>query len=243
MTNKSASISRARSSLARSLSMTASTPAERAFLSPPTQEVGIPPPPAQMTTVPCSRSQRIGRISKIRFGAGDGTTRRIRSPSSLERPALSQPGERIRPRRRRRTGPTNLVGSAKAGSTPCPPRSWSGPWRTARRPAGGCRAPARSGSRSFPRSARPRHRAGRDRPLVGGCLQGEQSDLRAIPVGEHELVAPASGASTCPRRSDVRPLGVCGHGLTPAEQGVAPQGDQDCTRRASAPRAWRRAVP
>ena len=82
MTNRSASTSRASSSLARSLSITASTPPSvRSW--PGTHVVGIPPPPAQMTTVPCSSSQRIGRISKIRFGAGDGTTRRSRSPSRL----------------------------------------------------------------------------------------------------------------------------------------------------------------
>ena len=62
--------------------MTASTPtswrsASRAYI------VGMPPPPAQMTTVPCSRSQRIGRISKIRLGRGDGTTRRQLGPSGF----------------------------------------------------------------------------------------------------------------------------------------------------------------
>ena len=45
--------------------------------------VGIPPPPAQITTVPCSSSQRIGRISKIRRGRGDATTRRNFAPSGL----------------------------------------------------------------------------------------------------------------------------------------------------------------
>ena len=62
--------------------MTASTPtswrsASRAYI------VGMPPPPAQMTTAPCSSSQRIGRISKIRLGRGDGTTRRQLAPSGL----------------------------------------------------------------------------------------------------------------------------------------------------------------
>ena len=82
MTNRSASTSRASSSLAKSLSITASTPASVRSL-PAAHVVGIPPPPAQITTVPCSSSQRIGRISKIRFGAGDGTTRRRWAPSRL----------------------------------------------------------------------------------------------------------------------------------------------------------------
>ena len=38
--------------------------------------VGMPPPPAQITTAPWSSSQRIGRISKMRLGRGEGTTRR-----------------------------------------------------------------------------------------------------------------------------------------------------------------------
>ncbi len=62
--------------------MTASTPVRRRS-SPGTNIVGIPPPPAQMTTEPWSRSQRIGPISKIRFGRGDGTTRRQYAPSAF----------------------------------------------------------------------------------------------------------------------------------------------------------------
>ena len=61
ITNRSAATSRASSSLARSLSMTASTPT-RVLLrrSDGRNIVGTPPPPAQMSTTPWSRSQRIG---------------------------------------------------------------------------------------------------------------------------------------------------------------------------------------
>ena len=45
--------------------------------------VGIPPPPAQMTTVPFSIIHLIGRISKMRSGSGEGTTRRHLEPSCL----------------------------------------------------------------------------------------------------------------------------------------------------------------
>ena len=51
--------------------------------------VGIPPPPAQITTDPLSSSQRIGRISMMRLGKGDGTTRRQESPSCLKVQDLS----------------------------------------------------------------------------------------------------------------------------------------------------------
>jgi hypothetical protein len=43
----------------------------------------MPPPPAQMTTQPFWSSASIASISKIRFGSGDGTTRRRLSPSGL----------------------------------------------------------------------------------------------------------------------------------------------------------------
>jgi hypothetical protein len=38
--------------------------------------VGMPPPPAQITTAPRSSSASMAWISKIRLGCGDGTTRR-----------------------------------------------------------------------------------------------------------------------------------------------------------------------
>ena len=82
MTNRSAPTSRASSWLARSLSITASTPTR--VRSPSGRYmVGTPPPPAQITTTSLSSSQRMGRISKIRLGSGEGTTRRQRSPSGL----------------------------------------------------------------------------------------------------------------------------------------------------------------
>ena len=72
--------------LARSLSMTTSAPTSVRV--PGSYIVGMPPPPVQITTAPCSSSQRIGRISKIRFGSGEATTRRHLSPSGLIGPAL-----------------------------------------------------------------------------------------------------------------------------------------------------------
>ena len=45
--------------------------------------VGMPPPPAAITTVPFSSSHWIGRSWKMRFGSGEGTTRRHLSPSGF----------------------------------------------------------------------------------------------------------------------------------------------------------------
>ena len=74
--------------------MTASTPTSWRS-APGAYIVGMPPPPAQITTTPCSSSQRIGRISKMRFGRGDGTTRRQLVAVGLDDPALLG-GERRR---------------------------------------------------------------------------------------------------------------------------------------------------
>jgi hypothetical protein len=43
--------------------------------------VGMPPPPAQTTMVPLSSSHFTGRISKMRRGSGEATTRRQPGPS------------------------------------------------------------------------------------------------------------------------------------------------------------------
>jgi hypothetical protein len=43
----------------------------------------MPPPPAAITMASWSSSHLIGFSSKIRFGSGEGTTRRQCSPSSL----------------------------------------------------------------------------------------------------------------------------------------------------------------
>ena len=43
----------------------------------------MPPPPAQMTITPRSSSVRITSIPKIRWGAGEGTARRMLSLSAM----------------------------------------------------------------------------------------------------------------------------------------------------------------
>ena len=140
--------------------MTASTPPS-VRSSPGTHVVGIPPPPAQITTAPCSSSHRIGRISKIRFGAGDGTTRRRWSPSRLNTQPFSAASASAvgvvvdRPDELGRIGERRVVG------VDLDHRQDRGERHLGR--AAGCRAPARSGSRSSPRSGRRARRADRPR--------------------------------------------------------------------------------
>ena len=68
-----------------------------------------------MTTQPCASSHSTGRISTIRFGSGEGTTRRQLAPScrtTHPRRAASSSAASAE-----YTGPTNLVGLANAGSS------------------------------------------------------------------------------------------------------------------------------
>ena len=88
----SASSSRAESQEHRSLSITASIPRSTR---PGSYTVGMPPPPAAMTIVPFSSSHFIGRISNIRLGSGDATTRRhLWADPHFHCPALLR-GERL----------------------------------------------------------------------------------------------------------------------------------------------------
>ena len=82
VTTSSMSASRASAStaLVRSLSTTASTPCSSPRSS---RMTGTPPPPAQTTTAPLSRSSRISRVSTTRCGRGEPTTRRQPVPSAL----------------------------------------------------------------------------------------------------------------------------------------------------------------
>ena len=98
MTSMSASRSRASSALAWSLSITASTPTS---CRPTAYAVGMPPPPAQMTTQPCSSSQRIWPLLEDPLRRGRRHDAAHGVAVGLERPAPLG-GERRPPRRRRR---------------------------------------------------------------------------------------------------------------------------------------------
>ena len=73
ISNASAFNSRASRLLARSLSITASTPVK---LPSARRTTGMPPPPAQITITPCPTSSAITGNSRMRCGRGEATTRR-----------------------------------------------------------------------------------------------------------------------------------------------------------------------
>ncbi len=90
--SRSAESWRATSALARSLSTTASTPWRAPNESTTT---GTPPPPAHTTTTPCSSSSRIVGSSTIERGVGEATTRRQCVAVGRDRPAPLL-GQRLR---------------------------------------------------------------------------------------------------------------------------------------------------
>ena len=103
----------ASSELARSLSITAATPASWPSASATT---GMPPPPTETTTKPSSRSPSIASSSTIRSGCGEATTRR------QPRPASSTTAQPSSARRRSAVSssmnePIGFVGCSNAGSS------------------------------------------------------------------------------------------------------------------------------
>jgi hypothetical protein len=66
--------------------------------------------------------------------------------------------------------------------------------------------------------------------LVGGCLEGEQPDLRTVAVGQHHLVVLGHWSDRPGRGPDVVALHVDGHRFTALEQGVATESDEDAHR-------------
>ena len=226
MTNRSASTSRASSSLARSLSITASTPTQRRARRPARHRRDAAAARADHDDA-LVQQPRIGRISKMRCGSGDGTTRRQTVAVLLEDPALlARPARPPRPRRR--SGPTNLVGSpnaGSAGSTSTIVRSVASGTSTGRSVAA---APARSGSRSCPRSARPGRRADRARPpWYAAAWRASRPTCGPLPWDSTSSCSLGDGASDGGRLRMLRPLDLGGHRLAPLQQGVATERDDD----------------
>ena len=66
--------------------------------------------------------------------------------------------------------------------------------------------------------------------LVRRRLQGEETDLRAVAMGQHQLVVLRHRGQRLCGCPDVRPLRLGGHRLAPLQQGVATEGDEDAHR-------------
>ncbi len=74
-----------------------------------------------------------------------------------------------------------------------------------------------------------------------GRLEGEQAHLRPVAVGDHQRMAGRDqfGEHRC-RAADVGALVVCRHRLTPLQEGIAAERDDDPHLRL---RWWRRGSP
>ena len=77
--------------------------------------------------------------------------------------------------------------------------------------------------------------------LVGRALQRQHPDLRAVAVGDHELMLQPQRCQGLGRQADVPALIRGGHLLAPPQQGVAAQGYQNSHARSmSRPRGRRK---
>ena len=62
---------------------------------------------------------------------------------------------------------------------------------------------------------------------IGSGLQREQSDLRPVPVREHQFMLMCKRCQCTGCRTDVDPLAVSSHRLAPFQEGVSPKSDYD----------------
>ena len=221
MSRKSAPTPRASSSAARSLSITASTPCS---VPAPFVVTGIPPPPVQTTTAPASTSIRIADSSTIRSGWGDATTRRKWSPSrAIVHPSSAL--ERLRPllgvdradrlRRRAEGGVVSVDDDLRQDRD--------------RRPSGQA-VPEflleHVADHALALGAEDVERV-RRHVGVGERLQRQQPDLRAVSVGEHDLVRRGKRGDRRHRVARVAALHLRAQLLASPEQRVSAEGDDD----------------
>ena len=218
--------------------MTASIP--QSFRSGP-YIVGMPPPPAQMTTVPFSRSHFTGRISKIRFGRGDGTTRRKPSPSGLKIQPFSA-----------------AIRSASSFAVDRTDRLRRVPEGRVRRVDLGHREDRGEGALEREEVPHLLLDDVADHPLglraedvervrldarVGRLLEGEEPHLRAVAVRDDDLVVVGDRRERLAGPLHVGPLVLGRHRLSALQEGVPAQGDDDAHRASPSRRASRRGRP
>ena len=218
--------------------MTASTPTSLRS-APGSYMVGMPPPPAQITIVPCSSSHLIGRISKMRFGRGDGTTRRHLSPSCLKTQPFSAAS---------RSASAFVVDRADELGRDSEAGIVAVDLDHGEQGREGHLEREQVAELLLDHVADHALRLGAEHVeriglvgLVGGALQREQPDLRAVAVGDHELMLGGERRQRLRGDADVRALHLGGHRLAAPQQRVPAERDDDA-HGVSLP-AWRRAAP
>jgi hypothetical protein len=166
----------------------------------------------------------MGRSSKMRFGSGDGTTRRRCSPS-LEGPSL------VGGQRRRllvgvdRADELGRIAEGGVVRVDLDHREEGGEGNLRREQVAELLLDQVA---DHPLGLRAEHiqRVGLHL-LVRGRLQREEADLRAVAVGEHELVAFRHRRQRLRRSPHVGSLHLGGHGLAALEQRVATERHDD----------------
>ena len=211
----------------RSLSITAATPTSRS----PPRATGMPPPPAAITSAPCSSSARTWSLAEhlARVRAGDhaapaapGVGRHV--PAALARAAprlvlVVERADRLRRRREGRVGRVDEHAREQRG----------GRHATDRAP----RWPSAAGSRSGPASSRSARRAAAagPRPRRASCCSSSAPTCGPLPcVSTTSWPARRSATSSRGDHAGVRELLVPGARLPRADQGIAPDRDDDAHR-------------
>ena len=197
----------------------------------------MPPPPAQITTQPFSSSDLIGLISKIRFGTGDGTTRRNLPPSGLNVHPFS--ASRRAASSASYSGPIGFVGFAKAGSSASTSIIVSSVarWRS----KGSCCRALAGYVADHPLGLGAEHvERVRVDGGVGAAQEREQADLGPFPCEMTRSCSSATGASALHAARALARWFSAVSGSPRRSSALPPSAT---TTRTFSPRAWRRAPP
>ena len=160
----------------------------------------------------------MGRSSKIRFGTGEGTTRRRLSPSGLNTQPRSAAS--LACSAWSYSGPTGLLGSANAGSAGSTSIIVS---NEASGLSNGQPVPQflLDQVADHPLGLGAQHiERGRGHLPVGRLLQRQQPDLRPVPVRDDQLVFTGDRGQVITRHPHVFPLVLRRHRLPPAQQRI-----------------------
>ena len=170
-------------------------------------------------------SHRIGRISKIRFGFGEGTTRRQWSPSALTVQPLSAASASASALLVDRADELRGIVEGRIVGVDLDHRQDRRQAEPQRQEVAELLLdevadhPLRLGAEDV---ERVRLDLG-----VGSRLERQEPDLGAVAVRDDELVIAGDAGEALSRDADVGPLGVCRHRFAALEQRVAPEGHHD----------------
>ena len=177
----------------------------------------------------------MGRCSKMRLGAGEGTTRRMLSPSGLNAQPRSAASLAASAAVVERADGLGRIGEGRVGGIDLD----HGQQRRQRLVEGEAVPQLLLHQvADHPLGLGPQHVQRRvGHLLVGRLLQGQQTDLRAVAVRDDQLVALGDRRQAIAGHPNVLPLVLDRHRLTPAQQGISAQRHHDPHQTPPTPRS------